>query len=48
MRPIGKVTSVVVLAPLLEQLLGLMDARLMSVREVDVRMSLGKRVPVGR
>jgi hypothetical protein len=30
------------------QLLGLRNARCMSVREVDVRLSLGKFVPLGR
>jgi hypothetical protein len=44
MRP----TSTVVLAPLLKQLLRLTNARLVSVHEVVVRMSLGKRVPLGR
>jgi hypothetical protein len=37
----------VVLAPLLKQILGLRDARWMSVNEVDVRLSLGERVPLG-
>jgi hypothetical protein len=44
MRP----TSTVVLAPLLKQLLRLTNARLVSMHEVVVRMSLGKRVPLGR
>jgi hypothetical protein len=38
----------VVLAPLLKQFLGLRDARWICVHEVDVRLSLGKRVPLGR
>jgi hypothetical protein len=42
------VTSAVVLASLVKQLLGLMNARWMSVHEVDVRLSFGKRVPLGR
>jgi hypothetical protein len=39
---------VVVLAPLLKQLLGLADAHLMRVNEVDVSQSLGEHVPLGR
>jgi hypothetical protein len=35
-------------APLLKHLLGLRNARWVSVHEVDVRMSLGKRVPLRR
>jgi hypothetical protein len=47
MRPIVGLASVV-LTPLLKQLLGLKNARWMSVHEVVVRPSLGKRVPLGR
>jgi hypothetical protein len=47
MRSIARLTSVV-LAPLLKQLLGLENARWMSVHEVVVRLTLGKRVPLGR
>jgi hypothetical protein len=46
MKPTEKLTSVA-LAPLLKQL-GLGNARLMSVHEVDVRLSLGKRMPLRR
>jgi hypothetical protein len=38
----------VVLAPLLKQLLGLGNACSMIVHEVIVRVSIGKRVPLGR
>jgi hypothetical protein len=38
----------VVEAPLLKQLLGLRNARWVSVHKVDVRLSLGKLVPLGR
>jgi hypothetical protein len=38
---------VVVLAPLLKQLLGLGDARWVSVHEVYVRLRLGKLVRLG-
>jgi hypothetical protein len=48
MRQTGRLTSVVVLAPLLKQILGLKDARWMSVHEVDVRNSLGNGAPLGR
>jgi hypothetical protein len=47
MRPVVGPTSVV-LAPLLKQLLGLMNAPLVSVQKVVVRMSLGKHVSLGR
>jgi hypothetical protein len=48
MRPTRRLTCAVVLAALLKRLLGLMDVRWISVHEVDVRFSLGKRVPLGR
>jgi hypothetical protein len=35
-------------ARLLRPILGLVNARWVSVREVVVRLSLGKRVPLGR
>jgi hypothetical protein len=38
----------VVKAPLLKELLGLRNARWVSVHEVGVRLSLGKLVPLGR
>ena len=38
----------VVQAPLLKQLLGLKNARWVSVHEVDVRLSFGKLVPLRR
>jgi DMSO/TMAO reductase YedYZ molybdopterin-dependent catalytic subunit len=47
MRSVGRLTSVV-LAPLLEQLRGLGNARWVSVHEVDARQSLGKSVLLGR
>jgi hypothetical protein len=47
MRSIARVTTVV-LAPSLQQLLGVNYARWMSVHQVVVRLSLGKRVPLGR
>jgi hypothetical protein len=40
--------SGVVLALLLGQLMRLMNAQCVSIHEVDVRLSLGKRVPLGR
>jgi hypothetical protein len=47
MRRAERLTSAV-LAPLLKQLLGLRNAPWVNVHEVDVRMSPGKRVPLGR
>jgi hypothetical protein len=35
-------------APLLKRLLGLRNARWVGVHEVNVRLSLGKLVPIGR
>jgi hypothetical protein len=47
MRSLARLTTVV-LANLLKQLMGLRNARWMSVHEVVVRLSLDKRVPLGR
>jgi hypothetical protein len=47
MRPIVRLASLV-LAPLLKQLLALKNTRWASVHEVVVRMSLVKRVSLGR
>jgi hypothetical protein len=43
----ARLTSVVY-APLMKQLLCLINARWVSVHEVDVRLSLGKLVPLER
>jgi hypothetical protein len=47
MTPVVRQTSVV-LAPLLKQLHGLMNARWVSVHEVVVRLIMYKLVPLGR
>jgi hypothetical protein len=46
-RESARLTSVA-LAPLLKHLLGLANARWVSLHEVVVRLGLGKRVPLGR
>jgi hypothetical protein len=46
MRLAERPTSVEVLAPLLKHLLGLKNARWVNMHEVNVRMSLGKLVPL--
>jgi hypothetical protein len=48
MRQAGRPTTAVVLAPLHKYLMRLGNARWMSVHEVDVRMSMGKCMPLGR
>jgi hypothetical protein len=48
MRPAERPTSAVILAILLKQSMKLRNARWVSMHEVDVRMTLGKRVPLGR
>jgi hypothetical protein len=48
MRPAERLAFMVILATLPKQLLGLMNARWISVHEVEVRLSLGKIVPLGR
>jgi hypothetical protein len=48
MRLAERPTSTVILAPLLKELLGLKNARWVSVHEGVVRMSIGKRAPLGR
>jgi hypothetical protein len=47
MRPVVKVTSTVVFTRSWKQSLELKNARWMCVHEVGVRLSLGKRVPLG-
>jgi hypothetical protein len=48
MRLAARQTSTVVLAPLLKHLLRLENVRTVNVHEVMVRLSLGKRVSLGR
>jgi hypothetical protein len=48
MRLAARPTSPVISAPSQKQLLGLKNARWVSVHKVDVRMRLGKVAPFGR